>query len=138
MGIFVLNFLLGWTFIGWVVALVWSFSSESNTEKTLRVSSYQNDDSQKRKIGDIERLDNAIEDIDETAYSNLSVWEKAKLSAQVTQSSGGSGVKNKPQEPEKSKLIKNKENEERKAERNKGKSSWQIAKEEANRTKNPK
>ena len=33
-------------------------------------------------------------------------------------------------------LIKNKENEERKAESNKGKSSWQIAKEEANRTKN--
>jgi len=29
-------------------------------------------------------------------------------------------------------------NEERKAEINKGKSSWQIAKEEANRTKNPK
>ena len=41
---------------------------------------------------DIKRLDNAIEDIDGTAYSNLSVWEKAKLSAQVTLSTGVSGV----------------------------------------------
>lgn len=25
MSIFVLNFFLGWTFIGWVIALVWAF-----------------------------------------------------------------------------------------------------------------
>jgi Superinfection immunity protein len=28
--IFVLNLFLGWTLIGWVVALVWSFSSQSS------------------------------------------------------------------------------------------------------------
>ncbi len=28
-GIFLLNFLLGWTFIGWVAALIWTFSEPS-------------------------------------------------------------------------------------------------------------
>jgi hypothetical protein len=28
-GIFVVNFFLGWTFIGWVVALAWAASGES-------------------------------------------------------------------------------------------------------------
>jgi type II secretory pathway component PulF len=32
--IFVLNLLLGWTLIGWVIALVWSFSSVKAVERT--------------------------------------------------------------------------------------------------------
>jgi len=28
--VFVLNFFLGWTFVGWVIALVWSLKTESN------------------------------------------------------------------------------------------------------------
>lgn len=27
--IFILNFFLGWTFIGWVVALVWAFTNDN-------------------------------------------------------------------------------------------------------------
>jgi len=41
MGIFIVNFLTGWTFIGWLIALVWSFTSESTNDKNLRLSSYQ-------------------------------------------------------------------------------------------------
>jgi hypothetical protein len=29
LSIFLLNFFLGWTFIGWVVALVWAFKPEA-------------------------------------------------------------------------------------------------------------
>ncbi|MBE7084252.1 MAG: superinfection immunity protein [Clostridiales bacterium] len=27
--IFILNFFLGWTFVGWVVALVWAFTNDN-------------------------------------------------------------------------------------------------------------
>ena len=30
LSIFLLNFFLGWTFIGWVIALIWSCSVERN------------------------------------------------------------------------------------------------------------
>ena len=32
-GIFLVNLLLGWTFIGWVVALVWSVSDNTKEDK---------------------------------------------------------------------------------------------------------
>ena len=32
MAIFVLNLLLGWTFVGWVISLVWSFASPAPKE----------------------------------------------------------------------------------------------------------
>lgn len=35
--LFVLNLFLGWTFIGWVVALVWSFSSQSSVNKPQKI-----------------------------------------------------------------------------------------------------
>jgi hypothetical protein len=41
-GIFVLNFFLGWTFIGWIIALVWAIASR-NTSTTIVVNNtYQN------------------------------------------------------------------------------------------------
>jgi hypothetical protein len=33
MAILVLNFLLGWTFLGWLIALVWAFTSHTDAEK---------------------------------------------------------------------------------------------------------
>jgi hypothetical protein len=30
LGVFIINFFLGWTFIGWVIALAWAVSSENN------------------------------------------------------------------------------------------------------------
>ena len=34
--IFIVNILLGWTFIGWVVALVWSFTSNTENQKVTQ------------------------------------------------------------------------------------------------------
>ena len=31
LGIVLLNIFLGWTFIGWIIALIWAFSAESST-----------------------------------------------------------------------------------------------------------
>ncbi|NHN93448.1 superinfection immunity protein [Acetobacter sicerae] len=36
--IFIVNFFLGWTFLGWIVALVMAFSSETKTEYHLRMA----------------------------------------------------------------------------------------------------
>jgi ABC-type transport system involved in cytochrome c biogenesis permease component len=40
-GVFWVNLLVGWTGIGWIIALIWSFMSESETEKKLRLYSYK-------------------------------------------------------------------------------------------------
>ncbi|MFI5096267.1 MAG: superinfection immunity protein [Candidatus Acidiferrales bacterium] len=37
-GIFLLNLLLGWTVIGWIGALIWAGSVESDTAKTAKVA----------------------------------------------------------------------------------------------------
>jgi hypothetical protein len=29
LGVFILNFLLGWTILGWIIALVWSLAAEN-------------------------------------------------------------------------------------------------------------
>lgn len=39
-GVFLLNLFLGFTFLGWIVALIWSFSSKSKT--TIIVNNTQN------------------------------------------------------------------------------------------------
>ena len=41
MGIFLVNILVGWTGIGWIIALIWEFISESTEEKNLRLNSYK-------------------------------------------------------------------------------------------------
>jgi RsiW-degrading membrane proteinase PrsW (M82 family) len=33
-GILVLNFFLGWTFVGWVVSLAWAFSGTANKKES--------------------------------------------------------------------------------------------------------
>jgi len=39
-GIFVLNFFLGWTFIGWIIALVWSITSRNSATTIIVNNSY--------------------------------------------------------------------------------------------------
>ena len=51
--IFIVNILLGWTFIGWVVALVWSFTSNTENQATNNQDRINNDDS---LINQLERL----------------------------------------------------------------------------------
>ena len=40
-GIVALNLFLGWTVLGWIIALVWAFSAETQTEAFLRNAAYQ-------------------------------------------------------------------------------------------------
>lgn len=35
-GVLVVNILLGWTFVGWVIALAWAFSGENIRKRTMR------------------------------------------------------------------------------------------------------
>jgi hypothetical protein len=39
-GIFVLNFFLGWTFIGWIAALVWSITSRNDSTTIIVNNTY--------------------------------------------------------------------------------------------------
>jgi hypothetical protein len=41
--IIALNFFLGWTFIGWVIALVWALVKDPHTEKHTINSQYEDD-----------------------------------------------------------------------------------------------
>ena len=41
-GIVTLNVLLGWTFIGWVIALVWACTAETQSAAALREMAYRN------------------------------------------------------------------------------------------------
>lgn len=36
-GVVIVNLFLGWTFLGWVGALVWAFSGETRKEKVQRL-----------------------------------------------------------------------------------------------------
>ena len=51
--ILIVNILLGWTFIGWVVALIWSFTSNTENQATNNQNRTDNDDS---LIDQLERL----------------------------------------------------------------------------------
>src|SRR5262245_22978966 len=42
--IFVLNLLLGWTFIGWVIALVWAFTQDQQQQPIVLESSSTRED----------------------------------------------------------------------------------------------
>jgi len=39
-GIFVLNFFLGWTFIGWIISLVWAIASRTTTTTIIVNNNY--------------------------------------------------------------------------------------------------
>ncbi|HEY4111234.1 superinfection immunity protein [Puia sp.] len=39
-GVFVLNFFLGWTFIGWIIALVWAIASRNNNTTVIVNNTY--------------------------------------------------------------------------------------------------
>lgn len=39
--IFVLNLFLGWTFLGWVIALVWAFTGDTRSAARARTESAQ-------------------------------------------------------------------------------------------------
>ena len=40
-GIFLVNLFLGWTFLGWIVALIWAFTGEQTEEAKLAKSQVQ-------------------------------------------------------------------------------------------------
>ena len=48
-GIFALNFLLGWTFLGWIGALIWALSSKSYQNPTVIVNNTSQSYSQEYK-----------------------------------------------------------------------------------------
>lgn len=50
-GILALNLLLGWTFIGWVVSMVWSVVDKSNNHLSSLVTKSQDD-----RYADVEKL----------------------------------------------------------------------------------
>jgi len=70
-----LNFFLGWSLIGWVVALVWSLSSESKTQRIV-----VNQQSQSKNEDGIDRLTKLKKLLDEDAITQEEFdLEKGKI-----------------------------------------------------------
>lgn len=55
--IFILNFFLGWTFLGWIVSLVWAFTSNSN--KPIINNTFSNSETESKK----KEVDNTFENL---------------------------------------------------------------------------
>ena len=51
--IFLLNFFLGWTFVGWICALIWAFSSNSKQAPTVVVHNTSQSYSQEHKAENV-------------------------------------------------------------------------------------
>lgn len=56
--IIILNLLLGWTFIGWVIAIVWAFTQDTNT-KDIIISHNSNPETSKTNL--LEKLKNLLD-----------------------------------------------------------------------------
>lgn len=74
--IFVLNLLLGWTLIGWVVALAWACTEDSETQVVIKQVS-QPKDHETVRLENLKKLKDLLDSgaITEIEYRN----EKAKL-----------------------------------------------------------
>jgi len=60
--IFVLTLLLGWSILGWVIALVWSFSSQKEKVQTIQQSSPSPITDQLERLASLKERDVITED----------------------------------------------------------------------------
>ncbi|MBS1663817.1 MAG: superinfection immunity protein [Bacteroidetes bacterium] len=62
-GIFVLNFFLGWTFLGWLGALIWAFSASNKQPPTIVVNNTnQHQSYNKDKIDQLRQLKQLLDE----------------------------------------------------------------------------